>query len=109
MFEGVAEKIYGLWVERSVRRNESEVFSHDVLSSVQAGAATGLPATDAPEQGRLSVMQKILFASEWDCAKRLTFKIRTSENQIKTMTLELGQHRKERTKASLPEKRGRGG
>jgi hypothetical protein len=52
---------------------------------------------------------KILFASEWDCAKRLTFKIRTSENQIKTMTLELGQHRKERTKASLPEKRGRGG
>jgi RNase P subunit RPR2 len=27
MFEGVAEKIYGLWVERSVRRNEFEVFS----------------------------------------------------------------------------------
>jgi len=31
--------------------------------------------------------------------KRLTFEIRASEVQIKTMTLELGQHQKEATEA----------
>jgi hypothetical protein len=39
-------------------------------------------------------MQQILFAGEWDCAKRLTFKIMTSEIQIETTTLELGRHQK---------------
>ena len=57
MFEGVAEKIYGLWVERSVRRNEFQVFSHDVLLRA-GGSRYCLPATDALEQGRLSAMQQ---------------------------------------------------
>src|SRR6202521_2430441 len=65
-----------------------------MCSSVQAGAATVSQPRPRLNKDACRRCNKILFASEWDCAKRLTFEIRKSEIQIKTMTLELGQHQK---------------